>query len=103
MRHPSPYPFPRFNQRQTYRNRVSRPAASRLPTISSGRKFNRTVVLVDSTYENVPRGKYRQVLHEKGLVVSFIDMWTNWNEDEVHGAIEMALNGAIDPSKPYPR
>ena len=67
-------PYPCFNQRQTYHGsssycRTQRVSRSRvtIPT-SSGRKFNRTVVLVDSSYEILPRGRARQLLHEKGLV-----------------------------------
>ena len=68
-----------------------------------GRKFTRSIVVVDSVRENVPRGAHRQRLHEKGLVVSFVDLWTHWSEEEVYQAIETALQGVIDVSKPYPR
>ena len=108
MRRASPYPS--FNQRQTYygyrtQRSSTRSRPSRLPTSNStskasGRKFNRTVVLVDSVCDTVPRGRSRTTLHEKGLVVSFVDLYTNWSEEEVHGTIESALNGMIDPSKP---
>ena len=69
---------------------------------NTGRKFTRSIIVVDSESENVPRGAHRQRLHEKGLVVSFVDLWTNWSED-VFQAIESALQGVIDVSKPYPR
>ena len=61
----------------------------------------RSIIVVDSLHENVPRGVQRQRLHEKGLVVSFVDLWTNWSE--VFQVIESALQGVIDLSKPYPR
>ena len=70
---------------------------------SSGRKFTRSVVVVEDGCENVPRGRQRQYLHEKGMVVSFVDLWTNWSEEEIRESIERSLNGAIDMSKPYPR
>ena len=61
----------------------------------------RSIIVVDSLRENVPRGVQRQRLHKKGLVVSFVDLWTNWSE--VFLVIESALQGVIDLSKPYPR
>ena len=51
----------------------------------------------------MPRGPQRQRLHESGLIVSFVDLYTNWSEMEVSQAIESALQGVIDLSKPYPR
>lgn len=48
---------------------------------------------MDSLCENVPRGAVRQELHRKGLVVSFVDIWTNWSEDEVYEGIESSLKG----------
>lgn len=39
----------------------------------------------------------------KGLVVSFVDVWTNWSEEKVYSGIESSLKGVIDHSKPYPR
>ena len=38
-----------------------------------------------------------------GLVVSIVDIWTNWSGDEVYEGIESSLKGVIDHSKPYPR
>ena len=72
-------PYPSYNQRQTYfASRSTRPrsiAHSTAPRASrsqgpTGRKFTRTVVVMDSLYDNVPRGALRQELHHKGLVSS---------------------------------
>lgn len=68
-------PYPAYNQRQTYfASRRTRPRTVSHPTSrssrsqgSTGRKFTRTVVVVDSLYDNVPRGAIRQELHNKGL------------------------------------
>ena len=68
-----------------------------------GRKFTRSVVVVADGCENVPQGRQRQFLHEKGIVVSFIDLWTNWSEKEVCESIESSLNSVTDVTKPYPR
>ena len=69
---------------------------------SQGRCFTKTVVLVDSTDINVPRGVRRQQLHEMGAVVDLVDFFTGWRECKVRETIESALGGMIDDEKPTP-
>ena len=116
-------PYPVFNSRQNYiragmRGAITRSTQQSLSIHSTagrgtarrtsghatvGRKFNRTVVIVDPSDVSVPRGKRRRQLHELGLIVNFVDFWTNWTEADVFHAIESAFQGALDIEKPYPR
>ena len=112
-------PYPAYNSRFNYLRRgtsnansnqrslsqpvTGRSTARRAGHATAGRKFNRTVVIVDSSDTNVPRGKRRRQLHELGMIVNFVDFWTNWNQSDVYHTIETAFQGAIDTTKPYPR
>ena len=97
----SPYTLPfRFSPHRNYNCTRRQPTSSKP---KPGRKFNRSVVIVDSSDKNIPRGPRRHHLHSKGLVVSFIDFWTGWTEDEVINAIEEALVNIIDLTQPFPR
>ena len=112
--------YPVFNSRQNYiragmRGAITRSTQQSLSIHSTagrgtarhtsgratvGRKFNRTVVIVDPSDVNVPRDKRRRQLHE---LVNFVDFWTNWTEADVFHAIVSAFQGALDIEKPYPR
>ena len=51
----------------------------------------------------LPRGTSRQILHERGLIVNFMDLWTNWEELEIHKKIEEAFSVILDLIQPSPR
>ena len=93
-----PTPYPVFNRRVSYRPQQRQ----RQQTV--GRVFTRSVVVVDGTDTNVPRGHRRQYLHDKGLVIGFVEFNTGWSEDQVYSELERLLGSQIiDLSKPHPR
>ena len=51
----------------------------------------------------VPKARRRQQLHEAGALIHSVNFFPNWAEAEVRGAIERALGGVLDDSKPQPR
>ena len=70
---------------------------------SSTDRFSKTVVLVNSEEDVVPRGPRRQELNELGAVVHLVDFHKSWSEREVRQTIEAALRGFIDTDRPEPR
>ena len=97
-------PYPPFNYHRDYLTQ-RRKHSNKGKTVmkSQGRKYTRTVVMVDTMDKKVPRGKRRFSLQEGGFIVSFVEFWTNWTEREVLQAIEAALRGVIDLHVPHPR
>ena len=78
---PLPYHVPQsqYNRRTTYmparisRRHSSRPSRTTQSAAPSGRWFTKTVLLVDSTDNKIPRGARRQELHKMGAVVHLVD------------------------------
>lgn len=97
-------PYPTYSYHRDY-IRARNNSRGKLPTKKPlhGRKFTRSVVMVDRLDKKLPRGYRRSLLQEKGFIVSFIDFWTNWSEKDVRDAIEDAFGEAINKQYPYPR
>lgn len=98
-------PYPPYNPRLNFaRKRTSsRPPQLARQVQPNGKRFNRSIVMVELGCEIVPRGVSRQELHQKGLVVNFVDMWTNWSEAEVYRKVEEAFGTLFDLTQPVPR
>ena len=108
---PLPYhvPQPQYNRRTTYmparisHRHSSRPSRATQSATPSGQWFTKTVLLVDSTDDKIPRGARRQQLHKMGAVIHLVDFFTGWDEWKVRDVIEKSPAGMIDDSKPTPR
>ena len=97
-----PAPYPVINHRVLYRpQHTQRQQTGR-------RLFTGSVIVVDETDSNVPRGYRQRYLHDKGLVIFFAEFNTRWSEDQlanlmciyyvytiVTGPTKRALNAAI--------
>ena len=70
---------------------------------TGGKKFTKSVVLVSSGENEVPRGKRRQSLQKAGAIIDLVDFYTDWNEQKVCDVIESSLRGLLDTSQPQPR
>ena len=98
--------FPPMNSVQVYnphRSYVPIHSRRRGHIASTGRKFTKTVVLVSSDENEVPRGNRRQELHSSGAVVDMLDFYTDWSEARVREIIQDALGGILDATQPQPR
>ena len=67
---------------------------------SQGRKYIRSVVLVDALDNKIPRGKRRTSLQQSGCIVGFVEFWS---EGQVVQAIEVALGSVLDECEQHPR
>ena len=95
-----------FNRQQNYFPSHSRSQTTRRQSVnpySSTDRFSKTVVLVNSEEDVVPRGPRRQELNELSAVVHLVDFHKSWSEREVRQTIEAALRGFIDTDRPEPR
>ena len=81
-----------------YRRRIRNQAAT-----STGKKFTKSVILVNYGEKEVPRGKRRQTLQKAGAIIDLVDFYTDWSEEKVREVIESALRGILDSSQPQPR
>ena len=108
-------PYPAYNSRFNYLSRgisnansnqrslsqpvTGRNTARRARHATAGRKFNRMVIIVDGSDTNVPRGRRWRQLHELGMIVNFVNFWTNWNQSDLYHTTETTFQGAIDTEK----
>lgn len=95
-----------FNRRQNYIPSHSRSRMTRKQSVnpySSSDRFSKTIVLVSSEEDAVPRGPRRQELNELGAVVHLVDFYKSWSEGKVRETIETVLRGFIDTDRPEPR
>lgn len=106
----TPY-LPRHNYTPT--SRRQRSSMIQIASRSSSRRacnpimqsqlFTRDVVLVEAGEDvPVPRGKYKQELHDRGCIINMMEIDKQWNESRLFDKIERRLP-KLDTSKPFPR
>ena len=92
----SPYPVPRFSLHRDYilkRGKKGKGAAR--PTFQ-GKKFSKSIVAVDVLDEKIPRGDRRTALQHAGCIISFVDFYTHWTEEDVRDAIWRASSCTVN-------
>ena len=67
------------------------------------KNFLKRVVLVGPNFENVPKGKVRQQLHDDGCICDMMEFTGTWDEEAVMKCLMDTFNPVLDQNAPVPR